>query len=110
MPRTMESPINRMRFQKLTGRIETDTSKVITAIYYRVKPLIPRRLQIWLRRKVALRKRIACADVWPILEHSDKPPEGWRGWPDDRQFALILTHDVDTEVGREKCLEITKIE
>jgi len=87
-----------------------DTSKIITAIYYRVKPLIPRRLQIWLRRKVALRKRIACADVWPILEHSDKPPEGWRRWPDDRQFALILTHDVDTACGQEKCRELMDIE
>jgi len=106
----MNRRINRSQFQNLAQRTKMDTSKLVTGIYYRLKPLIPRRLQIWLRRKVALRKRIACADVWPILESSKKPPEGWSGWPADRQFALILTHDVDTAHGQERCRALMDIE
>jgi len=87
-----------------------DTSKIITAIYYRLKPLIPRRLQIWLRRKVVLRKRIVCSDVWPILEKADKAPEGWTGWPEGKKFALILTHDVDTARGHERCRQLMALE
>lgn len=87
-----------------------DVIKIATGIYYLVKSVIPRRLQIWLRRKVILRKRSAYSDVWPILEKADKAPEGWTGWPEGKRFALILTHDVETAQGQENCHRLMKIE
>lgn len=37
-------------------------------------------------------------------------PEGWSGWPDGKKFALVLMHDVDTEKGHEKCLDLAQID
>ena len=49
-------------------------------------------------------------EVWPIDENSKKSPEGWKGWPEGKQFALVLTHDVDTVKGHERCLELVNLE
>lgn len=76
------------------------------SFYFFLKPLIPRRVQIGLRRIMAHRRRIRYADVWPIDEKSGKPPKGWSGWPKGKKFALILTHDVETARGQEKCWEL----
>ena len=79
-------------------------------IYYLLKPFIPRRLQIALRRKIVLRKLLACANIWPIDEKAGKQPDNWSGWPDGKKFALVLTHDVDTSNGQEKCIALTELE
>ena len=85
-------------------------SKLINTIFYNLKPIIPRRFQIWLRRKMILKKRAKCSNVWPILEKAGDPPKGWSGWPDQKRFALVLTHDVELAGGREKCLELMNLE
>jgi peptidoglycan/xylan/chitin deacetylase (PgdA/CDA1 family) len=41
---------------------------------------------------------------------SDTPPEGWRGWPDKKKFALVLTHDVDTALGQKRCRQLMDME
>ena len=79
-------------------------------VFYSVRPLIPRRLQIALRRMMIMRKRSACGDVWPIDETACALPQGWPGWPDGKKFALILTHDVETEKGCEKCHTVATME
>ena len=83
---------------------------MITRLYYRIKPLIPRRVQIEMRRIMVQRKCVRCADVWPIDERACKTPKGWRGWPEGKKFALVLTHDVDTARGQEKCRELMNLE
>lgn len=82
----------------------------ITRHYYYVKPLIPRRLQIALRRWFASRKRQLCRDRWPIDRRAGTAPEGWRGWPGNKQFSLVLTHDVDTFKGHERCRQLLRLE
>ncbi len=79
-------------------------------LYYHLKPFIPRSVQIALRRMVIRRRRKSYEHVWPIDEKAGKPPEGWTGWPDGKQFALVLMHDVDTEKGHEKCLELMQLD
>lgn len=49
-------------------------------------------------------------DVWPIDHRSGNPPKGWKGWPDGKRFALVLTHDVESEKGQEKCLDLMVLE
>ncbi len=78
--------------------------------YYRIKPLLPRRVQLFLRRRVIYFQRKRTQNVWPILESAAKRPEGWPGWPEGKKFALILTHDVDTARGQERCLELMNVE
>ena len=84
------------------------TSK--SKIYYYLKPLIPRRLQIGLRRMYVSRQINRFRNIWPIDESASKLPEGWTGWPEGKQFALVLTHDVDTAKGQEKCIALAKME
>lgn len=79
-------------------------------IYYAAKPLIPRRLQIELRRIIIRRQLKQYTDVWPIDRDASTPPEGWSGWPENRKFALVLTHDVDTSTGQERCLDLMELE
>ena len=76
-------------------------------IYYHLKPFIPRPLQIILRKWIALRKRERYKHVWPIDEKAALPPRGWSGWPEGKQFALVLMHDVDTAEGHSQCHQMT---
>ena len=79
-------------------------------LFYQVKPAIPRGLQIAVRRMIAERKRRVTSEVWPIDPASARPPEGWRGWPEGKRFALVLHHDVDSLRGLERSLELMEIE
>ncbi len=82
----------------------------MNSAYYHLKPVIPRRFQIWMRSKDILRKRPGFSGVWPILEKASKPPEKWPGWPGNKKFALVLTHDVDTAKGQKKAVKLMKLE
>jgi hypothetical protein len=41
---------------------------------------------------------------------SERPPEGWPGWPDGKKFALILTHDVEGREGLKNCRDLMRLE
>jgi hypothetical protein len=78
--------------------------------YYMVKPFIPRGIQLYVRRKVIESKRSRNRNIWPINETASKPPVNWRGWPYGKRFALVLTHDVETENGYNKFRTLLKLE
>lgn len=78
--------------------------------YYNLKPIIPRFIQLYLRRKIVKRQRLIYKDCWPIDHQAGKPPEKWPGWPDQKKFALILMHDVDTQYGHDNVLKLANIE
>ena len=71
---------------------------------------MPWRLRMGLRRVVARRKREAFKNVWPINETAGHAPENWRGWPDGKKFALVLTHDVESSKGLAKCRHLMELE
>ena len=79
-------------------------------LYYNLKPLIPRSLQIFLRRRIVARKYKLYTHVWPIDPGAGKLPDGWAGWPNNKQFALVLTHDVEIMKGYKKCLQLMHLE
>lgn len=84
--------------------------KKFTKYYYYAKPFIPRGVQLVLRRWIVQLERLRNRDTWPIDESTSDPPSGWVGWPDGKRFALILTHDVDTAQGQEKCVALASME
>lgn len=82
--------------------------------YYRVRPLLPRSVQIRLRRLVVPLQARAGFPSWPVetalhdLYHelfrlvgivSGEPVPWLAAWPRGRAWALVLTHDVETDVG-----------
>ena len=80
-------------------------------LYYTVKPLIPRAGHVALRRAIAHRRRGRVSDdEWPVRKGSETPPPGWRGWPNGKQFCLALTHDVESTIGRDQCLQLAELE
>jgi hypothetical protein len=79
-------------------------------IFYHLKPMIPRAFQVFLRRQLAQHKRKKFAHIWPIDPNSVKPPKGWPGWPDGKQFGLVLSHDVDTAKGYNNVLKLADLE
>jgi hypothetical protein len=79
-------------------------------LYYCLKPLIPDALQVFLRRQLIHRKMRSCAALWPIDEAAGKAPEGWNGWPGGKQFAFVITHDVEGMKGVDKCLEVANLD
>jgi peptidoglycan/xylan/chitin deacetylase (PgdA/CDA1 family) len=89
---------------------EANKSARISKTYYRIKPLIPRRVQIFLRRIKAFGDLEKESGRWPIDSESAGKPDGWQGWPNGKQFALVLTHDVDTFKGYRNCLTLSDIE
>ncbi len=78
--------------------------------YFSVKPLIPRPIRLAVRRWLVQRKRRHVQDVWPIMPGSERPPEGWTGWPDGKRFAFVLTHDVERQEGLDRVKELAELE
>jgi glycosyltransferase involved in cell wall biosynthesis len=62
------------------------------------------------RRWFAVRKRRRLNDIWPILPGSERHPAGWPGWPDGRQFAFVLTHDVEGPDGLARVRPLAELE
>lgn len=79
-------------------------------LYYHVKPLIPWSVRMGVRRFFARRKRARTGDIWPMYPGSEQPPPGWPGWPDGRQFAFVVTHDVEGPDGLAKVRQLAELE
>ncbi len=82
--------------------------------YYRVRPALPRPLQLHLRRAFGPVQARSSFPGWPIedslhnlyawliaalAELADRPVPFLDLWPGGRSCALVLTHDVETEAG-----------
>ena len=83
---------------------------MLKKIFYTLKPLIPRSLQLFLRRiwiKITIKKY---ENTWPILEKAGKKPDFFRGWKDYKKFVFIITHDVELQGGHDKCKQLMQIE
>jgi len=92
-------------------------------IYYLLKPLIVRKLQVLLRRTRAKSSQ-SSLPLWPIEEKlerlkrqiliactktRDEIPFIWF-WPHGKAFAFVITHDVETQEGLENIQRICDIE
>ena len=89
---------------------QCNSHRALLRTYYLFKPLLPRRIQIYARKRVALRKRSLRKAIWPIDEGTSKKPVYWPGWPQDKRFALVLTHDVEGKKGLARCRQLAKLE
>jgi glycosyltransferase involved in cell wall biosynthesis/peptidoglycan/xylan/chitin deacetylase (PgdA/CDA1 family) len=83
---------------------------LVNRTYYFLKPIMPWRLRLALRRWRANRRRRAFADVWPIDPKAAQTPPGWPGWPDGKRFAVVLTHDVEGNKGLSRVEQVVKLE
>src|SRR4051794_28086328 len=80
------------------------------SLYYSLKPFIPRPWRRAVRRRMVQRQREAFRAHWPIMPGSQVPPVDWKGWPEGKRFAVVLTHDVECRAGLAKCRELMQHE
>jgi peptidoglycan/xylan/chitin deacetylase (PgdA/CDA1 family) len=113
-----------LREERYRGRSEGRSLLIST--YYNVKPLLPRPLQLALRRRYAKRQARVEFPRWPIEPilverrqaalRAELAKSGaaelptLAPWPDDRRFAAILTHDVEGPKGVALVRRIMEIE
>lgn len=83
---------------------------MLNDIYYLLKPFIPWRIRLALRRQRAASRREHYSGVWPIDPQSGAKPPGWPGWPEGKQFAVILTHDVEGTKGLSRVPRLMDLE
>jgi len=84
--------------------------ELMIRIFYAVKPLIPRWFQIFVRRRAVAVRRPFYNHVWPIDKSAATPPPGWKGWPEGRRFAMVITHDVETLRGFHRCDQLMNLD
>jgi len=107
----------------LFERYKDNSSGRVLKTYYVLKPLIPRRLQILLRRRRAKSVRNSFPH-WPIedklenlkrdifassMRTNDEIPFIWF-WPHGKNFAFVITHDVETQKGSGNIERVCEIE
>jgi hypothetical protein len=49
-------------------------------------------------------------EFWPIQESAGDKPAGWPGWPEGKQLALVLTHDVEGPRGISRVKRLAELE
>jgi hypothetical protein len=83
---------------------------VLARWYFLVKPYLPRSIRWGLRRIriPGIIKRYA--GVWPIDYTAGAKPSRWNGWPHGKQFALVFTHDVESEEGLGQVMVLAELE
>lgn len=99
---------------------------ILSDIFYRAKPIIPRNIQIKLRKKYLFFQRKNKFPSWPIdlslydvyrngIEEILKI-SGSNGlpfinfWPDKKKFAVVLNHGVETAIGQRNIWKLREIE
>jgi hypothetical protein len=95
------------------------------AAYYRVRPFLPRRLQIAMRRFVSRAQARTTFPAWPVeptlhdlydvmlgllAELAQCPIPYIAPWPKPYSWAFVLTHDVETQVGCANVEPIMRLE
>ncbi len=96
------------------------------ALFYRLKRLIPRRVQLEARRRLARRQQNPSFPRWPLDDGvlqllklyarlamlaagTRELPFRWF-WPEGRSAAVVLTHDVESADGLRLAVEIADLE
>jgi len=93
--------------------------------YYRLRPLLPRRAQIALRRALAPVQARSAFPRWPaepalhdlgglvlaaVADAAGAPVPVLAPWPAGHDWALVLTHDAETAKGRDAIARVRAVE
>jgi hypothetical protein len=107
------------------GAVGHRARRAMTAAYYVVRPLISRRLQIWLRRGFTAAQASSQFPRWPVetclhdffalmfdvlASIAEEPVPSIAPWPRAHTWALVLTHDVERQKGWQAIDRILELE
>lgn len=113
-------------YKDLAGRtLSAQLKRLAVRAYYRLRPALPRAAQLALRRgfsHVQARSRFPRWPVEPALHDFYRLLFGWSAdvagtavpwlapWPNGHTWALVLTHDVETQVGYDNLAALRGVE
>jgi hypothetical protein len=100
------------------------TKRATMSAYYGLRPVLPRSVQIALRRAYAPVQARVQFPRWPVepalhdmldfvartIAEVTGPYPTLAAWPDGLQWALVLTHDVETARGRDAVVALSRHE
>jgi len=93
--------------------------------YYTLRPAMPRSLQIWLRRRLSTVQARARFPRWPLEPAlhdlydlllrrlaliADEPVPWIAPWPEPYRWAIVLSHDVEQQLGYDSLHLLADIE
>jgi peptidoglycan/xylan/chitin deacetylase (PgdA/CDA1 family) len=111
-----------MREEYVTGGSATSLAR---RLYYVLRPLVPRRVQMAARRRFARVQDRAAFPSWPtesslhdlyafvlhLVEDVHGAPLPWIApWPEPYTWSVVLTHDVERKVGYEHLETVAALE
>ena len=79
-------------------------------MYHALEWMLPLRWRLALRRARAGSGRSAHFQDGLENELMGKAPDGWPGWPDGREFAVVLSHEVAGSKGLDRCRRLAEME
>jgi hypothetical protein len=83
---------------------------IMMNIYYQIKPLIPRHMQLIIRRLIVALKIKKYSNIWPIDSSAGKKPVWFKEWPNGKKFVLLITHDVEHAAGLDQLAKLLAID
>ncbi|BFU93455.1 MAG: hypothetical protein NTNFB02_01770 [Nitrospira sp.] len=86
------------------------TTPLLTKAYYYLRPAIPWAIRVRVRRLIANHLRKQVSGSWPISPSAARPPKGWPGWPKGKEFAFVVTHDVEGARGLARCRKLADLD
>jgi peptidoglycan/xylan/chitin deacetylase (PgdA/CDA1 family) len=111
-----------LSLQRSRGRSPTASAR---RVYYACRPLLPRSVQIELRRAFSRMQARTAFPRWPaepalhdlvelvlgrVADVAGAPVPYIGSWPRGRSWALVLTHDVETAAGRDAIEAVRAVE
>jgi len=84
--------------------------RILLDNYFRVRPYVPRAFRLAVRRRLAQWSLPRLSGSWPINQIASRAPDWWVGWPNGKEFAFVLTHDVEGKKGLDRCRELAELE
>jgi hypothetical protein len=113
------------RYLRLQGSRSLSVKAFARRAYYGVRPLMPRRAQIALRRAFSHIQAQTAFPRWPVepslhdltelvlqraADATSQPVPYIASWPRGRSWALVLTHDIETASGRDAIDSVCAVE
>ncbi len=114
----LKEKFNYYLFEKYRSK---NSQALINRIFYHIKPVIPRFLQIYLRQQYArnIQSKVIFPK-WPVEKilidlirghfSEDSFWEQIQIWPKNYRFAFCITHDVETQIGFDRIYRFIELE
>ena len=126
LPFDVDRPLDALLAEEYLGsNAGRRTQSVARSVYYRVRPLLPRGVQLALRRRFRAVQDRAAFPAWPsepalhgleaallgLVEEIAGEPLPWIDrWPTPHEWAAVLTHDVEHQAGYDHVDAVREVE